>query len=183
MDVLAAVILVLLATVSASLVLLGLPGIWLMILMALGIDLWRPELMTNAAFIVLFVLAFLAEVAEFIASAVGAKKAGGSTRAAIGAIIGSIAGALTLGGAFSVVPVIGTFIGVIIGGAIGAAIGAVVLELTKETKGDGSPKEPGHTVRVGTGAFVGRLLSTVIKGGFAFVALVVLIVSVSVRGF
>jgi len=184
MDILASAILVIFCAGCAALVLLGLPGIWLMILAALGVDvLWRDALITNEALIVLFVIALLAEVAEFAAGAIGAKSAGGSKRSALGAIVGGVVGALTLAGLFSVIPVLGTLLGVILGGAIGAAVGAVVLELTKPTLAGGEPKQRGHSFRVGRGAFVGRLLSTVIKGAFAGVALVVVIVSVSVRGF
>src|SRR5215207_6164037 len=76
----------------------GLPGIWLMI-GAAGVFAWltrTQQYISMTSLIVLVVLGLLAEVVEFIAGSAGAKKAGGSKRAAMGAIIGALVGGIFL---------------------------------------------------------------------------------------
>src|SRR5262245_11222807 len=104
---------------------LGLPGIWLMI-GAVGVFAWltrRDQFVGTTSLIVMVVLGLLAEAVEFLAGSAGAKKAGGSKRAAMGAIIGALIGGIFL----SVIPI--PIISTIVGACLGAFIGAAIVEL------------------------------------------------------
>ncbi|TVQ63656.1 MAG: DUF456 domain-containing protein [Phycisphaerales bacterium] len=151
------------ALFGMALVILGLPGVWLMVVCALLIQWWRPDTYSWWTLGVCLGLALLGEVLDIVASAVGARGAGGTKRSFVGAIAGGLIGAV-LG--TPIAPVVGT----ILGGAVGAGIGAAALDRSK----------PLHTwrmsARVGQGAAVGRLVSTLIKmviGAVVGVALVV----------
>jgi len=103
---------------------LGLPGIWLMV-GAVGVFAWitrTQQFIGTTSLIVLVVLAVLAEVVEFVAGSAGAKKAGGSKRAMMGAVIGALVGGIFL----SVIPI--PIISTIVGACLGAFIGAAVME-------------------------------------------------------
>jgi uncharacterized protein YqgC (DUF456 family) len=133
----------------------GLPGTWLQVV-ALGVFAWTTRFQTVGWVPVIIVvgLAVVAEVLEFMLGGRFAQKYGGSRRAGWGAILGGLAGAL-IG-----VPIF--IIGSVIGAFIGAFVGAAVLELTarKDWK-----NEWGGAVRVGWGAFVGRLVAVAMKSG------------------
>src|SRR5215203_3550235 len=104
---------------------IGLPGIWLMI-GVVGIYAWltrADNYVGTISLIVLVALGILAEVVEFIAGSAGAKKAGGSKRAAMGAIIGALVGGIFL--SFIPIPIVST----IVGACLGAFIGAAIVEL------------------------------------------------------
>lgn len=171
MTILAGMILGMVCVAGVVLAVVGLPGTWLMVLAALLIELWRPELLSWTAIITAGALAFIAEAAELIAGAIGAKRAGGSRRAAIGAVAGGVMGAVA--GTFLIlIPVVGT----VLGAAIGSGIGAAAMEV-------GAVKRtPGHIRRVGVGAFIGRLVATVLKTMFAVMIAAVLIASACVGG-
>jgi len=108
---------------------IGLPGLWLLLLMMGALqwsdrwlrsggstfDVWTLLLSVGAAVAV--------EVYEFSAGASGARQAGASKRGAIGALVGGIVGAIA-GAPF------GLIVGALVGGVIGSAIGAIALELT-----------------------------------------------------
>ena len=75
--------------------------------------------------VVLTVLALLGELIEFLASVLGTKKLGGSTRGATLSVIGSMAGGL-LGAVFGIpfpIPLVGMLIGSILFASVGAWIG------------------------------------------------------------
>lgn len=154
----------------------GLPGIWLMGMAALLTRLWRPELVDGWVILTVLGLALVAEALEFVAGAVGAKRGGGSGRAAVGALIGGVAGAI-LGTVVIPIPLVGT----ILGSAIGSGLGAVAFELTLRPTLESPPRASGHMGRVGAAAFVGRLVATVIKSVFAVVA-AVLVSAVAIIG-
>ncbi|MEM1330780.1 MAG: DUF456 domain-containing protein [Planctomycetota bacterium] len=156
MTVLAAVLVSLASLVGVLLTLLTLPGTWAMLLVAMLAWAWRPELYHWGWIAGAGVLAAGAEVAEFLASAAGARKAGGSRSASVAAIIGALIGGL-LGTVFIPVPLVGT----ITGAVAGAAMGAFAAE---RAVAGGTWRE---SYRVGQGAGVGRLWSVVIKTGFA----------------
>lgn len=100
--------------------------------------------------------ALLGEILEFAAAALGAKKAGGSTRATVFAVIGSMIGAM-VGVFFGIpVPIIGNVIGALLFGALGATGGAMLGEWM-------GGKQWKETLPVGNAAFWGRLLGTVGK--------------------
>ncbi len=174
---LAASLLTIVCLLGVALTVLSLPGIWLMVLGALFVEWWQPAALSWGAIVACVLIAIVGEVLEFIASAIGAAKAGGSKRAATGALVGGLIGGI-VGTVLIPIPILGT----ILGGAIGAGLLALALELSLKSRADGSPKLPGHHRRVATGAFVGRLMATVLKGACAVAAALVLIVSAFVPG-
>ncbi len=145
----------------------GLPGTWVVLLAALALQWWRPDTYDWWTLGVAGGLVILAEVVEFAAGAMGAGKAGGSKRAALAATVGGLIGALV---GTVVIPVL--IVGTIVGAAVGSGVGALALERTKQgrTWGDAG--------RVAQGAFVGRLVATVVKGALALVLAVILAAAV-----
>jgi hypothetical protein len=140
------------------LILLGLPGVWLMVLFAL-LYAWITHFhyIASHGLIVLLVLAAISEFLEFIAAGAGAKRAGGSYRASLGAIVGALVGGLV--STFVIpIPVIGTLAGL----AGGAFIGSLLIEQS-------SNPDPSHLLRVGFAAAKGRLLGTLVKLIFAVI--------------
>lgn len=172
MNILAGTTLGLVCAIGVFLTLLGLPGTWIMLLAALGVELWKPELLGTGVLITAAVLCVIAEVVEFIAGAVGAKKAGGSKRAAVGAVIGGVVGGL-VGTVVILIPIVGT----LLGASIGAGIGAAGLELTIQDR-----RNVDAAGKVAAGAFIGRLLATVFKTMFAVSIASLLIAAVCVSG-
>jgi uncharacterized protein len=142
---------------------IGLPGNWLMLVLAAGL----AAFVSSESYLyvpwwavgVLFALAVLGEVFEFVAGALGVGKLGGSKRAAALAMIGSVIGAVV--GLFVgiPVPVIGSLIASLLFGGLGAGIGAVIGEHWK-----GKDLEP--SLNVGVAAFIGKVIGTVGKGLF-----------------
>lgn len=165
MDYLAATIVILMSLVGVVLTVLTLPGAWAALLAAIACKLWQPELMEWSTIGAAAGVALLAEIIEFLASAAGASKAGGSKRGALGAVIGSLLGAI-LGAPFLL------FVGAIIGAVIGAGLGAIIAErgLVGRTWTD--------SVKIGKGAAVGRFWATIVKVALAGVVAVMLTVAV-----
>ena len=159
------------ALLGVVLTLLTLPGIWLMLLVAMLCTWWQPDLYSLWTLAAVAIIALGAEIAEGLSSAAGSAKTGGSKAGIAGALVGSLVG-LVAGTVFLVfIPLIGS----IIGAVVGAGGGAVIAER-------GIAKRPwGESFRSGKGAAVGRALSTIIKGGFAVVAALVLIVGAFVN--
>ncbi|HEX6747684.1 MAG TPA: DUF456 domain-containing protein [Longimicrobium sp.] len=128
---------------------LGLPGTWLQVA-AIGVfayyTRWGGPGWT--VFGIALLLAVIAEVVEFILGGRFARKYGGSRRAGWGAILGGLIGA------FVGIPI--PIIGSVIGAFIGAFVGAAVLEMTKNPEMRGA-------MRVGWGAFLGRLVAAAMK--------------------
>jgi hypothetical protein len=159
------VLFVLLAAVRAATSLLGLPGTWLVIALAAGVDLvellWRDG--GDATFGVWSIaaaigIAIVAEVVEFAAGAAGAKAGGATRRGTLGAVVGGFLGGL-LGTFLIPIPLVGT----LIGAALGAGGGALIGEITR----DGVTVR--DTIKPATGAAAGRIAGTVLKVGFAAV--------------
>lgn len=162
MDIVLAILFSLSSFLLVFAVLLTLPGTWLMVLLALGLNLSMPSNPFSWWMIgVAFVLACLGEVLELVASGAGAKAKGASKRSIVASVVGGVIGAIV---GTIVLPIIGT----IIGSALGAGVGAIVFEFTIADRRDLK-----HLRGIGTGAFTGRLLATVLK---ALVALVMAIV-------
>ena len=135
---------------------LGLPGTWLLLFVALLIELadtWWITTRDEQTFgwwliIVCLVLASIGELLEFIAGALGAKHAGSSRRGMWGAVIGGLIGA-----------VVGVGIPIpIVGAVIGTFIGAVVGEL-----GHHETNSVRETIKPATGATIGKVLGTLSK--------------------
>lgn len=153
---LGAAIVVLFAWLGVGLVALTLPGIWLAILVAVLVDLWRPEVMSTWVIVTAVLLALIGEIIEFTSSAAGARKSGGSRSGAWGALIGSFVG-LFVGAVLIPIPILGS----IVGAVLGAGVGALAAErgVARRTWGD--------SYRSGRGAVTGRALSIVIKTAIA----------------
>ncbi len=140
----------------------GLPGTWLQVLGLVGFAAMTDFSVVGAVPIVtVLVLAVLGEVIEFTLGGRYARKYGGSKRAAWGAILGGLVGALVG------VPIL--IIGSVIGAFVGAFAGAALMEMTR------SP-DARAALRVGWGAFVGRLVATAAKSavGVAIAAVALL---------
>ncbi len=168
--ILAQVLLVLFNTLWVALILLGLPGTWLMIASAALAEWWTPDtrLFHPATLGVVVGLAALGELIEFLASAGGAKRAGATGSGALGALVGGIVGAI-LGTIFIPVPLVGS----LAGGAAGAFAGSAMLE-------HGGGKELRDAMHVGRGAAVGHVLGMLGKLAMGVVVWVLLAVAVFV---
>jgi uncharacterized protein YqgC (DUF456 family) len=141
--------------------LVGLFGNWL-ILCAVGV----AAVATNFEHFggwtlpILLGLAIAGEVAELLASGVGAKKFGGSKGAVTAAVVGCIAGAIIGSPIF---PIIGT----IIGACGGAFLAAALYEFLMQ---DRSASEAAYT---GFGAALGKVAGIFLKAFFGAAMLVV----------
>src|SRR5262245_33377314 len=140
--------------------LLGLPGNWLIVAVAV-VYAWQIPDDTRAAIGwpavgVISGLAVLGEIVEFAASAAGVKKFGGSWFGAIMALIGSIVGAMT-GMIIGIpVPVIGSLLAALLFGGFGALVGAMLAETWRG-------QSLGTSLKIGQAAFWGRMLGTLAK--------------------
>ena len=136
---------------SLILIVLGLPGLWIMVASAVAYNLIVPkEPIGWVTLIAVAVLAFVAELLEFTMTGRFARKYGGSRRAGWGAIIGGIIGAMV----GIPVPIIGS----VIGAFVGSFLGALIAEFT-------GGSSAGDATRVAKGALIGRVVSTVLKIG------------------
>jgi uncharacterized protein len=139
---------------------LGLPGLWLMVL-AHAVYGWLTgwEYVGWSSIIAMVVLGLIAELIEFVAGSAGAKTAGGSKRGMVGAIVGGLIGGIAGTPLF---PVIGTVIGAI----AGFFAGALAVELL-------IGKSMDQSMRVGIGAAKGRFWGIISK---TFIGIIMLIV-------
>ena len=136
---------------SLILIVLGMPGLWVMVASAVVYNMIVPgDPIGWVTLVAVGVLALVAELLEFTLSGRYARKYGGSRRAGWGAIIGGIVGAMV---GFPV-PIIGP----IIGAFVGSFVGALIAELTVGAS-------PGDATRVAKGALIGRVVSTMLKIG------------------
>ena len=147
--ILAAVILL-----SLILIVLGLPGLWIMIASAVAYNMLVPgDPIGWFTLVAVSILGVIAEVLEFTLSGKYARKYGGSRRAGWWAIIGGMVGA------FIGFPV--PIVGPVIGAFVGSFVGALAAELSIGST-------PGDATRAGYGALIGRVVSTVLKIGIGF---------------
>jgi uncharacterized protein YqgC (DUF456 family) len=161
----AAVLITLLAPLSVVLVLVTLPGTWILLAVCAGFELWRHDLVGWKALGVCAALALLGEIVEVVASALGATRAGGSKRAALGSMLGALVGAIVAAPwLFPISP--------ILGGAVGAGLGALAAERTLPQRGWK------HSAKVGTGAAIGRLLATACKSAIAAIVAIIVVYGV-----
>ncbi len=172
-------IVLLLAALAAGwmLTLLGLPGNWVLVLAAAAYAAWAPTAgSTRIGWAVVGGAAALAaagEIAEMVASMWGARRAGGSRRAALFSLLGSLGGALVGAVVGIPIPVIGSALAAMLGGACGALAGAALAE---RTRGENARQ----SLRVGTAAFWGRLLGTGAKTLVASILVVLLLAALVV---
>lgn len=163
----AGAVVILVNTLALFLVLLGLPGIWLMV----GVTAvcawwqWNSGLYSAGLLVAIIVLATLGELLEFAAGMAGAKRAGSSRRGAMGAVVGGIAGAI-VGTVLIPMPVAGS----LMGGCAGAGIGAWSCELA-------GGRDRTASIRAGVGAGLGTLTGRLIKLGVAAVIWVAVVVA------
>lgn len=153
----------LLWVVSVALILVGLAGTVLPVLpgtalilagMVLGAWIDGFERVGGVVVGVLAALAVLAWVLEYVAGLMGAKRAGASRQALIGAAIGTVAG-LFLG-----------FVGVLFMPLVGAAIGEYLARRDEQ-----------RALHVGVSTWIGVMLGMVAKVGIAFVMVGVFVVA------
>lgn len=175
LDLLLAVCFIVLGSGCTAIVLIGLPGTWVMIALAFGITLlqrvWAPAdsewLVAWWVFVVAIGIGILGEVLEFMAGALGARKGGASKQGMFGALLGGFGG--TIVGTFLIpVPIVGSLIGAIVGCGVGAVIGE--LRAAPDVRIQ-------DTIKPATGAVVGRVLGAVAKLPCAFVVWVMLSVA------
>lgn len=156
------ILLLILMLIGLFLNILGLPGLWLMVVSYIGYALltgWDVYV-GWPSIIAVVVLALGAELVEFLAGAAGSAAAGGRKRGMAGAIFGGIVGGI-IGTGVVPIPIVGT----IVGACAGAFIGAFALEYTD--------KDADHAMRVGIGAAKGRFWGIVWKSLFGLVMFVV----------
>lgn len=157
-----------------GLVLLGLPGAWLLIAAAIAVDcldrLWLPA-GSDLTFHPLTILAAIGvaatgEVLEFALSAAGARRFGASRGGMIGSMVGGVIGAI--GGTVLIpLPVLGTLAGALAGTALGAVTGELY----------SGKKTLAQTAGPATGAVLGRVLGTLAKLPCAVIVLVILAIA------
>src|ERR1700694_817711 len=149
-------LLILAAVIILSLILivLGLPGLWIMVATAVVYNMIVPgDPIGWVSLIAVAVLALIAELLEFTMTGRYARKYGGSRRAGGGAINGGMRGA----GVGFPVPIVGP----VIGAFVGSFVGALIAELT-------GGASAGDATRVAKGALLGRVVSTMLKIGIGF---------------
>lgn len=152
--------------IAVALVVAGLPGVWMLALVAVLTQALWPGVLGWWVVGGAIAVALLAEAVDFVAGAAGAKAAGGSKSAALGAIIGALVGAV-LGTIFIPVPILGTLVGAVVGAGLSA--GLVERGVHQKRWAD--------SARVARGAATGRLVAIVVKGALAGVLGVVLTVA------
>ena len=161
--------LILMCLLGAFLTVIHLPGTWLVVAATAAyswhFDWTRPGWQVLAA---LVGLAVVAEIVEFLASTISARRAGASRRASWCALLGGIAGMLV----FTIpLPIIGT----ILGGMLGCFLGAATAELTLKD-------DLAHGAKVGFWAAIGQLIGMVAKTMISLLMAATAIVAVLVRG-
>ena len=151
MSIALAVILTIVNLLWLFLVVLGMPGNWLMLAGAIALWWYEPAMFSIWTLVAIGVLAGVGELLELLAGVVGSKKAGGTRRGTIGALVGGLIGAIV---ATFLIPI--PVVGSLIGACVGAGLGAGGFELTGGRTMD-------DAVKSGVGAGVGRLVGTGIK--------------------
>jgi hypothetical protein len=146
-------LLLIINTLGLVLVVLGLPGTWLMVLATAGVAWLRSSdgMFSVYTLVALTGLALLGELIELVAGAAGSRRAGGTWRGSVGALFVGVVGGI-LGTFMIPVPVVGS----ILGACLGAFAGAILGEMA-------GGRELSPAVTVGRGAFVGRLLGSLGK--------------------
>ena len=148
---------------SLLLVPLGLPGLWVMVGLALLYDLLAAtSTIGTVAIVGTAALALLAEGIEFVLGGRFARRYGGSRRAGWGAIAGGLVGA------FVGVPV--PIVGPMIGAFAGAFAGALAAEYTVD-------RDVRVSTRAAVGALVGRAAAIAVKVGIGCLMLTWLVIA------
>ena len=158
----AAIIFGVLGFICTGLVLVGLPGAWILLAIGVGIEMldytWAGDGVTTFGWLPLLmsvVLLGLGEVFELTTGAMGTKIGGGTKRGMIGAFLGGILGALVGTG---LLPVIGTLIGALVGTFVGALVGEVTGPEARKAR---------EALGPAMAATIGRVIGIVAKLGVA----------------
>jgi uncharacterized protein YqgC (DUF456 family) len=166
LDWLSYALLLLISVVGLAVAVVGLPGIWLIVVAAIGYALFTGGVYIGLwGIVVLIALGVIAEVLEGALGGVAAGKAGASKRGMVGAIVGGLLGAI-LGTPLIPIPVVGTLIGAI----VGAGAGAFAVEkfwLKRDTEA---------SLKIGGAAAAGRLAGMITKlifGGLMLITVAV----------
>jgi len=163
--ILVALLFALLGFACVLLVVLTLPGGWIMLGTAVVIDLidhwWRPpDASPTFSLWVLgavLVLLSLGELAELLLGVRGASKAGATRAGQWGALVGGLVGAIMLAAPLAIVPVLGPVFGALLGSIVGTFAGAFIAEV-------GIARQTYRaSMRPAWGATVGRVLGTAAK--------------------
>lgn len=165
-----------LGAVCVVLVVLQLPGGWIMLALAGVIEFvdraylpeGSPPTFPLWLLVTVLVLMVIGEIIEFISAAEGARRGGSSRRGAIGALIGGVVGAIVLTPPLMFIPIVGTLIGAIIGTFAGAVVGEITAADRKTMR---------QSVKPATGAAIGRIAGTVAKVGITIASWITLSVA------
>lgn len=159
MTILLGTIFAMLAIASVVAVLVGLPGTWILLSIALLVEvLIDGSIYTWWILVAALILTLIGEGLELLAGALGAKRAGASKSAMVWAVVGGMVGAI-LGTFLIPIPVLGTILGSALGSGACAALAESRVALDPEL-GVGRAR---RMASVGSGAFVGRLLAVIAK--------------------
>lgn len=155
----------------------GLPGVTLIFLSALVYAILTDfESLGAVILVVLFILAALAFIADFIATTYGARRFGASTWGTVGGAVGGIAGALVgllfLG--------IGSLFGLILGTIAGVFVGE---HLRRQRHGDqeeinAATADWRRTSRAAGGVIIGYLASAVAQGLLGLASVIIFVLAV-----
>jgi uncharacterized protein YqgC (DUF456 family) len=151
------------ALIGLALTAIGLPGLWMFLLVALGLALGGVAGAPGATALMIGLgLAFLAEIVEWVASVRWTRRSGGSRRAGWGALIGGLVGAVV----GLPVPIIGS----VLGSFAGSFLGALAAEYSVTGRS-------GLAGQVAWGALIGRVVATAIKMALGVIVAVLVIAS------
>ena len=147
------------------LVVIGLPGVWIMIGLAVAMELLdhhyldgtAPETFGWVAIGACVALALVGEVIEAGAGAAGTKAGGGSRRGMIGSMIGGVVGAIVF---TPIIPI--PIVGTLLGAMLGTFVGALIAERSAP-----EPPDTQSQLKAAGGATIGRLLGTLSKAMIA----------------
>jgi uncharacterized protein YqgC (DUF456 family) len=155
------------------LVVVGLPGTWVLLALAFVLELVDAFLLPGDTAVTFgwellalcAGLALVGEAIEALAGVAGTRFGGGTRRGMVGAFVGGIAGAIFLTPILPI-PVVGTLVGAM----LGAFLGAFVAEAS-------GPEARGrdHNLRAALGAAVGKLGGTIAKLAIGVVMWVLLV--------
>ncbi len=159
---LVALLFVLLGAGCLVLVLFQLPGGWILLTLAFGIEYLLDTLYLSADSQPTFsptvlwgslALLLLGEALEFGASTLGAKGGGATRRGMIGSLVGGIGGALLFTPLIPL-PIVGTLVGALMGTFIGAMAGEITGQVPNSMQG---------SIKPAIGATIGRVVGSMSK--------------------
>lgn len=163
------------ALVGPAIVLLSLPGLWLLTLAALlanivgsllGLWVLEDPIVSWWAFGFMLFCTLVSDVVDWTAGVLGAKRMGGTKKAMVAAFIGGIIG-VVLGTIFLPIPLVGT----LIGGATGAGLAATLVQRT-------APEQSWkQSAKVGAGASAGWFAAIAVKFVLSLICATLLVIA------